>query len=104
MVTEAGVASVLAAGSVARTWKVWDPSANPALVYGEVHAPQPPSSIWHSNFGPACVDVNVQVGVLSFVKPLGPLSIVVFGAAVSTVTEIDAGVGSVLAAESVART
>ena len=45
-----------------------------------------------------------NVGVASLVTPEGPLSIVVSGAAVSTVKLRDAGVGSTLPAGSVART
>ena len=46
----------------------------------------------------------MKVGVVLFVVPDGPLSIMVFGAAVSTVKLRNAGVGSTLPAESVART
>ena len=49
------------------------------------------------------MDENAYVGVGSVVKPDGPLSMVVCGAAVSTVKPRDAGVGSTLPAGSVAR-
>ncbi len=47
---------------------------------------------------------NVNVGVESLVEPEGPLSMVVCGAAVSTVNAHEAGVGSTFPAVSVART
>ena len=46
----------------------------------------------------------MKVGVGSLVGPEGPASICVCGAVVSTVKLREAGVGSVLPAESVART
>ena len=101
---DAGVASTLPAGSVARTSNVWAPSASEAVVWAELQEPQAPASTRHSNVEPAWSAENANVGVESFVGPDGPLSIVVCGAAVSTVKLRDAGVASTFAAGSVART
>ena len=89
---EAGVGSTFPAGSVARTSKVWAPSASDAVVSGVEHEPQAPPSTRHSNVEPAWSAENANVGVASLVGPDGPLSIVVCGAAVSTVKLRDAGV------------
>ena len=92
----AGVASVFPCSSVARTSKVCAPSANAAVVVGELHADHAPPSTRHSNVAPAS-EVNENVGVLSPVVPLGPAVIVVSGAVgsdVSTVKDRLAGVGS----------
>ena len=102
----AGVASVFPCSSVARTSKVCAPSANAAVVVGDVHADHAPPSTRHSNVAPAS-EVNENVGVLSPVVPLGPAVIVVSGAVgsdVSTVKDRLAGVGSVRPTPSVART
>ena len=74
---EAGVGSTLPAGSVARTSNVCAPSASDAVVWAEVQEPQAPPSTRHSNVEPAWLAENVNVGVASFVRPDGPLSIVV---------------------------
>ncbi len=50
------------------------------------------------------LEENVNVGAATLVAPLGPLSITVSGAAVSTVKVRVAGVGSMLPAASIART
>ena len=101
---EAGVGSTFPAGSVARASKVWAPSASDAVVWAELQEPQAPASTRHSKLEPAWVDEKANVGVASFVGPDGPLSMVVFGAAVSTVNARDAGVASTLPPGSVART
>ena len=101
---DAGVASTLPAVSVARTSNVCAPSASDAVVCGELQEAHAPASTRHSNVEPAWLDENANVGVASFVGPDGPLSIVVCGAAVSTVKLRDAGVASTLPAGSVART
>ena len=62
-----------------------------------------PSSL-HSNVEPGLELVNANDGDALFVVPVGPLVIVVSGAAVSTVNERVAGVASTLPAASVART
>src|SRR5215210_7420913 len=101
---DAGVGSTFPAGSVARTSNVWAPSVSDAVVSGVEHELHAPASTRHSKLEPAWSAENANVGVASFVRPAGPLSIVVSGAAVSTVKPRDAGVGSTLPAKSVART
>ena len=106
----AGVASVLPATSVARTETEWSPSLRAAVVHGLVQSAQAPASTRHSKTEFASVAVKANVGVLSFVVPVGPDVIVVSGAVVSaggavpTVNERVAGEASVLPATSVART
>ena len=78
-----GVGSVFPATSIARTSKVWEPSASEAVVFGEVHDDQTPPSTRHSKVEPASLEENAYVGVESLVKPDGPLSIVVTGGTVS---------------------
>src|SRR5215213_8798513 len=51
----AGVASVLPAGSVARTEKVCAPSGSPATALGELHADHEPLSTRHSKLDPPSV-------------------------------------------------
>ena len=58
----------------------------------------------HSNVEPVSELENVNVAVATPIVPVGPESIVVFGAAVSTVNVRVAGVASTLPAASVART
>ena len=101
---DAGVGSTLPAGSVARTSKVWAPSASDVVVSGVVHEPQAPPSTRQSKLEPGWLAEKANVGVVSFVGPEGPLSIVVCGAAVSTVKLREAGVASTFPARSVART
>ena len=80
-----GVASVLPAASVARTWKVCELSVRPGTVCGLVHGANPPPSMLHSNVEPGSVEVNVNDGV-----PLdgsaGFVTMLVFGAVRSTST------------------
>ena len=102
---DAGVGSTLPAGSVARTSNVWAPSASEAVVSGRAcRRPTRRRRRGTRRSSPAWLAENANVGVASFVGPEGPLSIVVCGAAVSTVKLRDAGVGSTLPAGSVART
>src|SRR5215210_4134395 len=101
---DAGVASTFPAGSVARASKLWAPSASDAVVTGVEHEPHAPPSTRHSNVESAWLAEKANVGVESLVGPDGPLSMVVFGAAVSTVKPREAGVGSTFPAGSVART
>src|SRR4051812_46509464 len=103
-VNDAGVASVLPAWSVARTSKVWLPSASAAVVCGLVHEAQLSASTRHSKVAPASLELKVNVGVVSFDGLGGVESIVVFGAVRSTVQVRVAGVPSALPAWSVART
>src|SRR5436305_2280081 len=70
-VKEAGVASVLPAGSVARTSKVWLPAASAADVSGLVQGLKLPLSIRHSNVEPGSLAPNAKVGVASLVGSAG---------------------------------
>ena len=79
----AGVGSVLAAGSVARTAKVWLPSGSEARVFGDEQAANEPPSTLHSNVEPASFEEKLKVGVGLLVGPEGPESIVVSGGVVS---------------------
>ena len=90
----AGVWSVLPAASVARTLKVWAPSVRPVRVCSEVQAAQLPWSSWHWNVAPASLEKR-NAAVVVVIVPVGPASIVVWGAVVSTVNVRVAGVGSV---------
>ncbi len=101
---DAGVGSTFPAVSVARTSKVCAPSASDPVVSGVEQEPHAPPSTRHSKLEPAWLAENANVGVASLVGPEGPLSIVVFGAAVSTVKLREAGVASTFPARSVART
>lgn len=99
----AGVWSALPTASTARTAKLCGPSPRLALVCGELHGLQPSPSSRHSNEA-APGPLKAKLGVVSLTRPLGPESIDVSGAVVSIVKLTAAGVGSVLAAASVART
>ncbi len=79
----AGDASVLPATSVARTDTECAPSPSAEVVHGLVQLTHDPESTRHSNTELASLDVNANVGVLSFVVPVGPDVIVVSGAVVS---------------------
>jgi hypothetical protein len=104
-VREAGDASVLPAGSVARTSKVWLPAVSAGeMVCGLVQEDQPPPSIRHWKVEPGSLALNVNDGVVLFDGFGGPESIVVFGAVRSTVQVKLAGEPSVLPTASVART
>jgi hypothetical protein len=89
---------------MARTRKVWSPSASPARLSGLVHAPQAPPSSRHSNEEPASSEENSKVGAALELGSLGATSMVVSGAAESTVQAKLAGVASRLPAASLART
>ena len=100
--------SVLPAGSVARTWKVWVPWVSPVYWRGEVHAVKAAPSRAHSNVDPASSAAKVKRGrgAGGRVGRAGS-SIVVCGGVVSAAWIVQvwvAGVGSVLPAGSVART
>src|SRR5215510_13468255 len=88
---EAGVWSVLPAGSVARTEKVWGPSAREAVVSGEEQGAQAPESTRHSKDEPGWSESKVKVGVGLLVGPAGPLRMLVSGSRVSTVKLREAG-------------
>jgi hypothetical protein len=104
-VIAAGRAAVSVARRVggARTSKVWAPSANAAVVCGELQTAKAPVSTRHWKLAPGSLE-NPNVGVESFVGPAGPESIVVCGAVVSTVQVKLAEVESGLPARSTART
>jgi hypothetical protein len=96
----AGLMSVLPAAYVARTSKVWAPSVSAAVVCGEVQAAKGAASTRHWKLEPGSLEI-AYVGVLSVV---GPESIVVCGAVVSTVIARLAGLPSTYPAASLART
>src|ERR687895_580307 len=98
----AGLVSVLPAASVARTSNVCAPPENAPVVCGEVQAAKAAASTRHWKPAPASLE-NPKVGVESLVSPVGPESIVVCGAAVSTANARLAA-PPVLPAASVART
>ena len=79
----AGVASTLAAASVARTETLCGPSARAVVVQGLAQLAHAPESSWHWNVDPPSLALNANVGVVSFVDPVGPDVIVVSGAVVS---------------------
>ena len=70
---------------------------------GEVHAEKVAPSREHSNVAPASEE-KVNVAVSSLVGPEGPECMVVWGAVVSTVQVLKAGVVAVLPVASVALT
>ena len=74
------------AWSVARTWKVWLPSASAGeIVSGLEQVVQPPPSIRHSKVEPDSFELKRKSGVVLFDGSLGEASMVVFGAVRSTV-------------------
>ena len=83
---EAGVGSVLAAASVARTSKVWSPRFRSPGEYGELQVAKAPPSIRHSKVDAPSEEENEKVGDVSVLDAGGPLSIVVCGASFSTRT------------------
>src|SRR5215210_6804819 len=81
----AGVASVLPAASVARTWKVWLPAVSAGEIdSGLVQDVQLPLSMRHSKLEPASEELNMKLGVVLLDGSAGLESIVVFGAVRST--------------------
>ena len=80
----AGVGSVLAAASVARTSKLWGPSLRVAVVSGEEQGAKgaPYRKRTHQNTRSG--EEKPKVGVGSPVAPWGPESIVVSGGVVSS--------------------
>src|SRR6266508_4429920 len=81
-----GVASVLPAGSVARTSKVCRLSVRPLTLCGLVHGANEPPSIRHSKVEPVSDELNVNVGVAALDGSAGLATMVVFGAVRSTST------------------
>jgi hypothetical protein len=81
----AGVGSVLPAGSVARTWKLWLPSASPEYGFGLEQLENPPPSSWHSKLLPLSVEEKEKLAAVEFVGLAGFAVIEVSGAPVSIV-------------------
>ena len=79
----AGLGSTLKALSVALTSKLWGPSLSAAVVNGEMQLENAAPSIRHSNVAPNSFDENENVGVSSFVVPVGPAVMIVSGGSVS---------------------
>ena len=79
----AGVGSTLPAASSRRTAKVYAPSPRAEVVWARLQVAKSPPSSEHSKVAPSSLE-NANVGVESFVGPLGPESIVVSGGEVST--------------------
>jgi hypothetical protein len=82
----AGDASVLPAGSVARTSNVCALSVRPARLCGLVQGAQPPPSMRHSNVEPVSDELKVKLGTAAFDGSAGLPVIVVSGAVRSTST------------------
>ena len=99
----AGVASTLPAASLARTANVCWPSARFVYACGDVLVANAAPSRRHSNVAPGSL-VKANDAELEVMVPVGPLVIVVSGAAVSTVNVRVAGEPSTLPAASRART
>ena len=103
-VNVAGEASVFPATSVARTLKVWLPSARgPGYARGLAQPPQRPASSLHSKAEPGSSAVNAKLAAVALVGSAGCESIVVAGASVSTV-KVLLEAASTLPAASTART
>ena len=92
------------AGSVARTLKLWLPTARPLYVFGLVQGVNPALSRLHWKVLPLCVELNVNVALLLVVGFLGFLAMFVSGGIASIVQMNLAGVLSTLPAASIART
>jgi hypothetical protein len=78
----AGEVSVLPAASVARTAKVWDPTAT-MRASGGAQVPQAPESSEHWKLEPLSLEVKAKLTLVRVVVPKGPETILVWGAAVS---------------------
>jgi hypothetical protein len=74
---------VLPARSVARTATLWFPSFSDVVVHGLVQSAHAPVSTRHSKAELGSDELNANVGVLSFVVPVGPELIIVSGGVVS---------------------
>jgi hypothetical protein len=62
--------------SLARTEKVWEPSASPLYVFGLVHAASGAPSSEQTNVTPVCVSEKAKLAVFAFVRLGGFESIV----------------------------
>jgi hypothetical protein len=70
-VYEAGLPSVLPALSVARTWKVWLPSARPEYVFGDVQDVKAAPSRLHWKLEPGSVEEKSNVAPVAIVSAAG---------------------------------
>jgi hypothetical protein len=70
---------VLSAASVARTWKVCEPSGSVVYETPLVHGPNAAESSRHSKVEPASSELNVNVALVAPVGLAGLVTIVVFG-------------------------
>src|SRR5215218_4235803 len=79
---------MLPAGSMARTWKVWEPSARPLRALGEVQAAKASLSSlhWKVVFGSLDEKEKLAEALLSVPPAAGPESMKVSGAVRSAVT------------------
>ena len=101
----AGLASVLPAASVARTWKLWTPAVRSFSTTGDTHADHVTApSTRQVTVDEGSLDANAKVAVVRRVRLPGAWVIVVSGAATSTVKAREDAVACVLPAGSVART
>src|SRR5207237_9101947 len=102
---EAGVGSTVEAASMARTWKVCEPSASPVYCCVEdvSQATKLPASSLHWKLTPPSGELKVKLAVVLLVGSVGFVPIAVSGAAVSTVHVYEAGLGSGLLAGLIAR-
>src|SRR5690349_11187777 len=88
---EAGDASTAPAASMARRRGVCAPWVSVAVVCGDAQALQALAtvvSIAHWKVEPGSVDVNVNVGVVLLVGPLGPPVMLVFGGPLALTTKL----------------
>ena len=85
-ILDAGVASWLPAGSIARTENVCAPTPSVA-VCGELQGAKSPPSSAHAKVEPASSAENVKVGVGKVIRRPGPSSSVVAGAVASRLIE-----------------
>src|ERR1043166_1926646 len=90
--------------SVARTVKLWAPSARLAVVNSEVHAANAPPSTSQANAAVASPELNPNVPVAVFDSAAGLEVIITDGGVASTVQLLVAGVGSTRPEVSRART
>ena len=100
----AGVGSVLPAGSVARTWKVWLPLTKPLYVVGLVQEVKALPSWLQANVLPGSVAVNANVALVLVLVSGGAEVMFVSGAMVSMTQLKLAGEGSMFPAGSRANT
>jgi hypothetical protein len=98
------VAPVLPAASVARTAKVWAPSASPEYEAGLEHAEDVPPSLWHWKLSPGSLSENTKLALMRLVKLAGPDPMAGAGGGVVSIVHEKAVGKPVWLSESVART